>query len=84
MILPSIYHRFWITGKGWAMARDLKAGDALRLLDGRARVAAIELADVVPVFNLTVAASTPTSWARALAGPRQHAPSAGGSGRSTG
>jgi hypothetical protein len=55
VLLPSIYHRFWIPGKGWVMARDLKPGDALRLLGGRATVTTIETADVVPVFNLTVA-----------------------------
>jgi hypothetical protein len=54
-LLPSTYHRFWICGRGWAMARDLKPGDALRILDGRATIKSAERAEVVPVYNLTVA-----------------------------
>jgi hypothetical protein len=54
VLLPSIYHRFWITGKGWAMARDLKPGDTIRIRDGRATVASAQPGEVVPVFNLTV------------------------------
>jgi hypothetical protein len=37
------------------MARDLKPGDALRILDGRVTVASAQRGDVVPVYNLTVA-----------------------------
>lgn len=54
-IVPSIYHRFWIAGKGWALARDLKAGDVLRSLDGLLKVATVEAGATVPVFNLDVA-----------------------------
>ncbi len=55
VLLPSIYHRFWICGQGWTMARDLKPGDALRVLDGTVTIARAEPAEVVPVYNLDVA-----------------------------
>jgi hypothetical protein len=48
-------HRFWKAGKGWAMARDLKAGDVLRTLGGTARVDAVAEGPVEPVYNLEVA-----------------------------
>jgi hypothetical protein len=54
-LVPSIYHRFWIAGKGWAMARDLKPGDVLRLLGGRAAVTSADPGETVPVHNLTIA-----------------------------
>ena len=49
-------HRFWKAGKGWTMARDLKAGDSLRVLGGVATVAAVTQEQMQPVFNLEVAA----------------------------
>ena len=55
VLVPSIYHRFWICGRGWTMARDLKPGDAVRMLGGRVTVARAEPGDVVPVYNLDVA-----------------------------
>jgi len=48
-------HRFWKAGKGWTMARDLKAGDRVRTLGGVARVEAVEDDRTQPVFNLEVA-----------------------------
>ena len=54
-IVSSTFHRFWIAGKGWAMARDLKPGDVIRTLGGLATVSAIEEDKVQPVFNLDVA-----------------------------
>jgi hypothetical protein len=54
-IVSSPFHRFWITGKGWIMARDLKGGETVRLLDGPARVESVESGPVQPVFNLDVA-----------------------------
>jgi hypothetical protein len=54
-IVSSPFHRFWRVGKGWVMARDLKAGDTLRLLEGPARVESVEAGPVQPVFNLDVA-----------------------------
>jgi hypothetical protein len=54
-IVSSPFHRFWIAGKGWVMARDLKGGENLRLLGGPARVESVEDGPVQPVFNLDVA-----------------------------
>ncbi len=56
-IVASIYHRFWRAGLGWAMARELKEGDALRTLGGRAKVVSASPGEVLPVFNLDVAGS---------------------------
>lgn len=54
-IVSSPSHRFWKPGKGWVMARDLKAGDLVRTLGGPAQVEAVEDGSVQPVFNLDVA-----------------------------
>ncbi|MFI5457365.1 MAG: polymorphic toxin-type HINT domain-containing protein [Isosphaerales bacterium] len=54
-VVSSIYHRFWRSGLGWALARELNPGDTLRILGGQVTVASIEPGDVVPVFNLDVA-----------------------------
>jgi hypothetical protein len=47
-------HRFWKTGHGWVMARDLKPGDRLRGLGGAVEVASVEKEPAQPVFNLLV------------------------------
>lgn len=54
-VVSSPFHRFWIAGKGWVMARDLKPGDRLRILDGTVDIESIESGPVQPVFNLDVA-----------------------------
>ena len=54
-IVSSPFHRFWVVGRGWVMARDLKGGETLRLLDGPARVESVETGPVQLVFNLDVA-----------------------------
>jgi hypothetical protein len=54
-IVATPIHRFWKLGRGWTMARDLKPGDAVRLLGGTARVASVLPGPVQPVFNLEVA-----------------------------
>ena len=41
-IVCSHFHRFWIAGRGWVMARDLKAGDPVRTLGGVVPVEAVE------------------------------------------
>lgn len=53
-IVSTGIHRLWKAGRGWVMARDLKAGDVLRTLGGVSRVSAIEPERTVPVFNLLV------------------------------
>ena len=56
-VVASRFHRFWLAGRGWAMARDLKPGDVVRTLGGPARITAVEQAPVQPVFNFDVAES---------------------------
>src|SRR5205085_8011420 len=54
-IVATGIHRFWKAGKGWTMARDLKAGDRLRVIGGTIEVRAIEADATQPVYNLDVA-----------------------------
>jgi hypothetical protein len=54
-IVSSPFHRFWVVGKGWIMARELRGGEVLRLLDGPARVESVEEGPVQLVYNLDVA-----------------------------
>ena len=54
-MVSSEFHRFWKSGHGWVMARDLKEGDLIRTLDGPLAVSRIERGEVVPVYNLDVA-----------------------------
>jgi hypothetical protein len=56
-IVATGIHRFWKAGKGWAMARDLKPGDVLRVIGGVATVKSIEPETAQPVYNLDVAES---------------------------
>jgi hypothetical protein len=56
-VVASRFHRFWLAGRGWAMARDLRVGEVLRTLNGPARITAVEVAPIQPVFNLDVARS---------------------------
>jgi hypothetical protein len=54
-IVATPIHRFWLAGKGWALARDLKPGDLIRTLGGAARAESVTPDAVQPVFNLEVA-----------------------------
>ena len=54
-IVATGIHRFWKAGKGWTMARELKAGDRLRAVGGVAEIQSVETDTVQPVFNLEVA-----------------------------
>ena len=54
-IVATDIHRFWQTGRGWKMARELLPGDHLRLLGGTSRVIAIEREPRQLVYNLEVA-----------------------------
>src|SRR5205807_2624749 len=37
-VIATGIHRFWLAGRGWAMARDLKPGDRVRTVGGLATV----------------------------------------------
>ncbi len=54
-IVATGIHRFWKIGSGWTMARDLKAGDKLRMIGGAISIQAIEADKTQPVYNLDVA-----------------------------
>jgi hypothetical protein len=54
-LVASVYHRFWLAGKGWAMARDLKVGDLVRTRSGPVGVAAVVDGPSPPLYNLDVA-----------------------------
>jgi hypothetical protein len=54
-IVATGIHRFWKAGKGWSMARDLKAGDRLRVVGGILPIESIETDATQPVYNLDVA-----------------------------
>ncbi len=54
-IRSSPFHRFWKVGVGWVMARDIQAGDRLRLLNGTALVESSITGPVERVYNLDIA-----------------------------
>jgi tetratricopeptide (TPR) repeat protein len=54
-IVATGIHRFWKAGKGWTMARDLKAGDRLRRVGGVVAIESIEPDETQRVYNLDVA-----------------------------
>jgi tetratricopeptide (TPR) repeat protein len=54
-IVATGIHRFWKAGKGWTMARELKAGDHLRMVGGTVTIESIEADKTQPVYNLEVA-----------------------------
>ena len=54
-IISSHFHRFWLAGRGWVMARDLKPGDPVRTLGGIAPVESVEADKVQLVYNLDIA-----------------------------
>ena len=54
-IVATGIHRFWKAGKGWTMARELKAGDRLRMVGGTVEIESIETDKTQPVYNLDVA-----------------------------
>ncbi|HEV3120931.1 MAG TPA: polymorphic toxin-type HINT domain-containing protein [Isosphaeraceae bacterium] len=56
-IVSSVYHRFWRSGLGWAMGRELEPGDTLRTLNGLVKVKSIQPGPVVPLYNLDVASN---------------------------
>jgi hypothetical protein len=54
-IVATGIHRFWVARKGWTMARDLKAGDWLRIVGGTIQITAVEDDKTQRVYNLSVA-----------------------------
>jgi hypothetical protein len=54
-IVSSPFHRFWVVGRGWVMARELTGGETLRLLGGPAKVDSVTEGPIQPVFNLDAA-----------------------------
>ena len=51
-------HRFWVAARGWVMARDLKAGDEVRVVGGVSRVESVKpTGKVEPVFNLNISSN---------------------------
>ncbi len=54
-IVATGIHRLWKAGKGWTMARELKAGDVLRTLGGVATIKSVDAEKTQPVYNLKVA-----------------------------
>jgi hypothetical protein len=54
-VITTPIHRFWLAGKGWTMARDLKPGQPVRSLGGVIKVESTTNQQVRPVFNLEVA-----------------------------
>ena len=54
-IVATGIHRFWKAGKGWIMARELKAGDRLRMIGDVVEIQSIEPDATQPVYNLDVA-----------------------------
>ncbi len=54
-IVATGIHRLWQAGKGWKMARELKAGDRLRTVGGVVEIQSVTEESVQPVFNLEVA-----------------------------
>ena len=54
-IVATGIHRFWKAGRGWTMARELKAGDRLRMVGGVIEIGSVEASKLEPVYNLDVA-----------------------------
>ncbi len=54
-IVATGIHRFWKAGKGWTMARELNAGDRLRMIDGVVTIQSIQPDATQKVYNLTIA-----------------------------
>jgi hypothetical protein len=54
-VVASTFHRFWVAGRGWRMARDLAPGDVIRTLDGLVPVESVEDGPTQLVYNLDVA-----------------------------
>jgi hypothetical protein len=47
-------HPFWVSGVGWRMVKELKAGDQLHRIDGPAEIVSAEDAGEAVCYNLVV------------------------------
>jgi hypothetical protein len=47
-------HYFWVSGKGWRMAKELKSGDRLHTVDGTVMLTDVSPGSSEPVYNLVV------------------------------
>ncbi|MEL6106705.1 MAG: polymorphic toxin-type HINT domain-containing protein [Planctomycetota bacterium] len=54
-VTSTLGHPFWVIGKGWTMAKDLRAGDRLHTAAGGIAVRAVEEESDVEAYNLVVA-----------------------------
>jgi hypothetical protein len=55
VVMATALQRFWVCGRGWVMAQDLRAGDLVRALGGAARVGTVEPAGKLPTYQIEVA-----------------------------
>ena len=53
-IWSTLGHLFWVSGKGWKMAKHLEAGDLVHSVDGAYPVTAVEKGPTAEVHNLVV------------------------------
>ncbi len=53
-IWSTLGHLFWVSGKGWKMAKQLEVGDLIHSVDGAYPVTAIEKGPTVEAHNLVV------------------------------
>ncbi len=47
-------HHFWVSGKGWRMAREIQPGDRLHGVKGTVRITDVSTGDMAEVYNLVV------------------------------
>ncbi len=53
-ITTTLGHPFWVDGRGWKMAKELKDGDLLHSLNGAVRIDKVENAGEEKAYNLVV------------------------------
>lgn len=47
-------HHFWVSGKGWRMAKEIQPGDRLHGVKGTVRITDVSTGDMAEVYNLVV------------------------------
>jgi hypothetical protein len=53
-LITAPLHRYWVAGKGWVKARDLKSGDTLRGVGRTAKVESVDKGPTLRAFNVDV------------------------------